>query len=257
MPAKARVGQEIRRVPAGARGIRIPHNTTHAILEAHGLARRDRPGQRRSFVGHGRAHTNPAWHGDWKQLKDGRRLIAYEGDASRLITGYGVFEHATSANAVKVLRGAIAEHGKPASVLTDHGAQSCATGAESRRRGATEFENFLVANGIRHVLARVRHPQTNGKTGRFFGVLTQKIHLFVDIDELVAWRDTVNPHMALNAGEPGTPCEALGRKMAPPGAATAADEEAGEEYAVSWQPPSGGPGRGDLEAAQAAGRLRT
>jgi len=88
-------------------------------------------------------------------------------------------------------------------------------------------------------------------------VLTQKIHLFVDIDELVAWRDTVNPHMALNAGEPGTPCEALGRKMAPPGAATAADEEAGEEYAVSWQPPSGGPGRGDLEAAQAAGRLRT
>jgi len=112
MPAKARVGQEIRRVPAGARGIRIPHNTTHAILEAHGLARRDRPGQRRSFTGHGRTYSNSVWHGDWKQLKDGRRLIAHGDDASRPIAVYGVFDHATSANAVKVLGRAIAEHGK-------------------------------------------------------------------------------------------------------------------------------------------------
>jgi len=145
---------------------------------------------------------------------------------------------------VKALRGAIAEHGKPASVLTGHGAQPCAAGVESRRRGATEFENFLVANDMRHVLARAGRPQANGKAGRLFGVLTQKIRPFVDAGESVAWRDTANPHMALDAGEPGTPCEALGRKMAPPWAAAAADGGAGEEHAVSWQPPSGDHGEG-------------
>jgi len=163
----------------------------------------------------------------------------------RPIAGYGVYDHATSANAVLALKGAIAECGKPASVITDLGAQSCAVEAESRRRGTTEFENFLAANDIHHVLARVRHPQTNGKIERLFGVLSQKDHLFVDIDEFMAWRNTASPHMTLNVDDLETPCEALGRKMAPAGATTVTDEKTGEEYAVSWQASSGGP-RGEV-----------
>lgn len=118
--------------------------------------------------------------------RDGRHLIAYEDDASRLITGHGVFDRATSANSVPALCRAIGEYGKPASIIADHGAQSCVVDAESRRRGATEFEEFLAASGIRHVLARVRHPQTNGKIERFFGILSQKGHLIVDIDGFMA-----------------------------------------------------------------------
>lgn len=108
-------------------------------------------------------------------------------------------------------------------IITDHGTQSCAVGAEPRGRGATESENFLVTNDMRHALARARHPQANGKTGRLFGILNQKIRLFVDTGEFMAWWNAVNRRMALNVGELETPCEALGRKTAPPGSTTVTD----------------------------------
>ena len=38
---------------------------------------------------------------------NGKWIIAYLDDASRLITGYGVFENATAENALKVLKEAI------------------------------------------------------------------------------------------------------------------------------------------------------
>ena len=122
-----------------ARGIRVPHSTVHAMPGAHGLARKGRPGQRRSLAGHERAFSNSMWHSDWKRPSDGRHPIAYGDGASRPIAGHGVFDRATPANAVLVLRRAMGECGKPAPIITDHGAQPCAVDAGSRRRGTTEF----------------------------------------------------------------------------------------------------------------------
>ena len=42
-------------------------------------------------------------------------------DAPRFITGYGVFDAATGANAIAVLKQAIESHGRPASVMSDRG----------------------------------------------------------------------------------------------------------------------------------------
>ena len=53
---------------------------------------------------------------DYKQLDDKRWFIAYMDDASRFITGFGVFEHATGYNAIAVLQEAISNHGRPASI---------------------------------------------------------------------------------------------------------------------------------------------
>ena len=117
-----------------ARGNRVPHSTVHAMPGAHGLARKGRPGQRRSLVGHEGAFSNSMWHSGWKRPRDGRRPIAYGGGASRPIAGHGVFGRATPANAVLVLRRAIGECGKPASIITDHGTRPCAVDAGSRRR---------------------------------------------------------------------------------------------------------------------------
>jgi len=44
------------------------------------------------------------WHTDW--FFNGKWIIAYL-DASRLITGYGVFDKATTENAIKVLKEAM------------------------------------------------------------------------------------------------------------------------------------------------------
>ena len=52
------------------------------------------------------------WHADWKPLPDGRWLIAYL-DASRLAEDYGVFEEATTENAISVLEQTIARYRCP------------------------------------------------------------------------------------------------------------------------------------------------
>jgi transposase InsO family protein len=51
-------------------------------------------------------------------------------DASRFIIHHGVFTEATTDNAIQVLKEAIAKHGRPASILTDHGSQFYANQAE-------------------------------------------------------------------------------------------------------------------------------
>ena len=106
------------------------------------------------------------WHTDFKQLADGRWFIEYEDDAARCLPGHGVFDEAAAANALAVLHAAIARHGRPASIMTDHGSQFFANEAEGRRRGETAFEAELKRLGIRHVLSRIRRPQTNGKIER-------------------------------------------------------------------------------------------
>jgi len=65
------------------------------------------------------------------------------------------------------------------------------------------------------IVARINHPQTNGKIERFFGLLEQKIHLFNSIEEFVYWYNYVKPHMSLNFDELETPYQAFWRKLTP------------------------------------------
>ena len=81
-------------------------------------------------------------------------------NASRFVTGYGIFDNATTENALKVLDQTIGNHGRPASIMTDHGTQFYANEKESQKRGAGKFEKRLVELGIRQILAGVGHPQT-------------------------------------------------------------------------------------------------
>jgi transposase InsO family protein len=37
------------------------------------------------------------------------------------------------------------------------------------RKHSMEFKQFLIEHGIKHIVARIKHPQTNGKIERFFG----------------------------------------------------------------------------------------
>ena len=53
------------------------------------------------------------------------------------------------------------EYGKPAQVLTYHGSQFYANERKNTKRGTATFENKLLELGIKHTMARIRHPQTN------------------------------------------------------------------------------------------------
>jgi putative transposase len=192
-------------------GLNLPHNRIHTILKETGRALNQPAKQaRRKWVRYEREHSMSLWHMDWKQLSDGRWWIAAEDDASRLIVGYGVFQEATAEHTIHVLKQAIDKHGCPRELLTDRGSQFYANEGERREKGISQFEAYLAEKGIRHILSRVNHPQTNGKLERFYGVYEQKQHQFKSIDDYVHWHNEVKPHLSLNFD---TPIKVFYRKL--------------------------------------------
>ena len=228
-------------------GIHISHNTIHSILKDEELAENHpKKTKQRKWVRYERRFSNSLWHTDYKQLDDGRWFIAYQDDASRFIVAYGVFENATMQNALKVLDKAIRNYGKPAQILTDHGSQFYSNEKDNAKRGVAVFEAKLVELGIKQVMARIRHPQTNGKLERFHLEIQKHLKSFEDesasnsvrdvksddsvggpfyttgitepMSRLVKWYNNL-PHMSLKDGKE-TPAEAYMRKQAPEGITT-------------------------------------
>jgi len=141
-------------------GIHIPHNRIHRTLKEEGLSRNEPKKQkRRKWIRYERRHSNSLWHGDWFEYR-GKHIVVFEDDASRLITGFGVFSRATARNAVYVLDNAVDFYGVPKQVMTDHGVQSTSISREGCPDPKPNvFQKRLKEYGIKHVKARVKHPQ--------------------------------------------------------------------------------------------------
>ena len=199
------------------RKLHIPHNTIYKIMKEFKLIKPNpNKKKQRKYVRWERKHSNSLWQGDWKQINKSKWLIAFMDDASRMITCYGVFNNPTKENAIKVLKQGFNKWGKPKQVLTDHGSQFYANKKDKKGNGKSEFTEFLESEGVEHILARVKHPQTNGKIERWFGLLEQKYYLFdYDIDKFVKWYNEIKPHMSLWFDYAETPKEAFYRKLRP------------------------------------------
>ena len=210
-------------------GRHIPHNRIHGAMKSMGIAR-DEPRKRvrKKWIRYERGYSSSLWHTDWKLIEGRGWFTAYLDDASRLIVGSGLFSEATSDYSVEVLKEEIKTYGKPASILTDRGIQFYANEAEEREKGLTAFERYLIENQIRQILARVSHPQTNGKVESFFRTLEEKLPHFKGIDELIRGYNTKRPHISLSLDIIETPNQAFIRRMPEEGIVT--DEESGEVY---------------------------
>ncbi len=109
------------------------------------------------------------WQGYLKEVTiDGENkwLIGFMGDSSRLVTCHGLFDSLTTKNTLLVLEMGFKRYGIPREILIDHGTQF----VSARERGVAQhtFKEFLDLHGTKHIVARVKHPQTNGTTGRFY-----------------------------------------------------------------------------------------
>ena len=195
-------------------GIHIGHNRIHKILKQEGLAK-DEPHKqrRRKWVRYERRYSNSLWHVDWfEQTKE--QIILFEDDASRFITGSGVFSNANVENSKQVLNQAINSYGIPKQMMTDHGIQFTSLPRETCPDPKyNEFQQLLKQCGIVHIKARVKHPQSNGKVERAGQTIQQLRKHFLSWDDTVYYYNFERPHSSLENGHLRTPYQAFLDKM--------------------------------------------
>ena len=102
---------------------------------------------------------------------------------------------------------AVEKWGKPREVLSDHGTQFCADENENYR-----FKDHLKSIGVKHILARVKHPQTNGKLERLNYTIFGLIELKGSLEAAVKFYNEERPHMSLENGHLRTPLMAFYEK---------------------------------------------
>lgn len=151
------------------RGFAISHRQIEKVLVRNGFVEPNVKKQKpRKWVRYELPNPNDLWHTDWSfDPFTNQNISVYIDDRTRLITSFGVFNRATAENSLALLHSGIAEYGKPKAVMTDHGSQYYANHPNAQQE-TTLFRATLDILGIKHCLARVNRPQTNGKVERFF-----------------------------------------------------------------------------------------
>jgi putative transposase len=193
-----------------SQGVHIPHNRIHRILKKEGLAIDEpRKQRRRKWIRYERRFSNSLWHADWfEQHED--QIILFEDDASRFITGYGVFRNATAKNSMLVLELAVQSYGIPRQLMTDHGTQFTSLPRDTcDDPRPNEFQQILQNYGIRHIKARVKHPQSNGKVERVGQTLQRLWKHYQCWDSAVFYYNYERPHSSLENGGLRTPYQAF------------------------------------------------
>lgn len=168
------------------------------------------------------AQPNETWQSDmthWR-LVDGTgvEILSWLDDHSRYLLRITCHPVVTAPTVTAEFTAATAEHGLPASCLTDNGlifTTRFAAGAG----GPNHFEHVLARHGITQKNGHPGHPQTQGKIERFHQTLKRWLAAqpaAINLDrlaaQLAAFRDTYNhhrPHRALARRTPAETYQAL------------------------------------------------
>ena len=188
----------------------IPHNRIHKILLEAGLANKQKHVyiRKRKWIRYERKHSLSAVHMDWHQRpNDGPWICPVLDDASRYVLSAGEHESPTTKSSIDMLEKALT-HGPIREVITDHGSQFT-----SNVGGKTKFGKFLKQHDIRHILCRIKHPQTNGKVEKWFHLYESHRDAFHTLPTFLAWYNTIRPHTSLAFSRLETPWQAFQRKM--------------------------------------------
>jgi putative transposase len=202
------------------RGIAIPKMQIYRFGKSQGWVvpnpRKQRP---RRYVRYEREHSGSLLHGDFHRTTDQHpHAILWLDDASRMVLAGGEFRSETTAVAISTLKDALrraAEWGLAVrDVNTDRGTQFYASPWVVGVRERHQFPAFLQSRGIRHIVSRVNHPQTNGKLERLWREYDRHRWRYTTVDEFIDWHnDQVHGSLWVEVFE--TPREAWQRKMPP------------------------------------------
>ena len=187
------------------KGFKISHRQIEKVLlENHLVIPNIKKQKPRKWVRYELPNPNDLWHTDWSYDPfTGKQLAMFIDDRTRLVVSCGIFSRATADNTIALLYEGIAKYGKPLAIMTDHGGQYYANHPNADQQN-TLFGSTLELLGIKHYLARVNRPQTNGKAERFF--LSYKTEFmtgtFNDVKDYVQHYNEIRLHMSLNYRTP-------------------------------------------------------
>lgn len=187
------------------KGFKISHRQIEKVLNRNNMVIPNLKKQRsRKWVRYELPNPNDLWHTDWSYDPfTGKQLTMFIDDKTRLVTSVGIFNRATAENTIALLYEGITKYGKPKAIMTDHGTQYYANHPNADQHN-TLFGNTLNVLDIKHYLARVNRPQTNGKAERFF--LTYKTEFatgtFTNVKDYVQHYNEKRLHMSLNYRTP-------------------------------------------------------
>jgi putative transposase len=159
--------------------------------------------------------SNYMWHTDWHVIKGermkGENILAYLDDSSRKIMGYITGEQTTK-NSLFALYSAINNKlVTPFSLNSDRGTQFIANKLDKDGEATHVFQQALEELGILFIPSKRRHPQTNGKMERFFGILDREFdERFETLDEFIKWYNNERPSEAVDYQ---TPNEAYKKRL--------------------------------------------
>lgn len=176
-------------------GFNVSERKIQEVFNEKGLKtnKRDRPSQIK-FVKYERQEPNELWHTDWAECPYTKQhIIAFIDDCSRVLIHAEYFAQATTGNSILAFKNAIARYGKPKEILTDNGTQFTPA-----RGDKGPFTLFCEELGIKHILGRVHHPQTNGKIERWFGTYKQEYdERFTCLNDFIKYYNEVRMHQGI------------------------------------------------------------
>ena len=187
-----------------ADGFNITYQAVYKILGDAGRIKSPAKSKKRKWVRFERKYSNAMWYVDWHTMKDPRlrelNLIVYLDDASRYITGFGLFQEATSSNAVLVLTQAMRRFGTPVTILSNNGRCFVGAGKNRKKKGwkPTVFQECLLDNDIELINSRPYHPQTNGKIERLFRTIEEELHNYKSMEEYIEYYNNERLHFSLD-----------------------------------------------------------
>ncbi|AAM03804.1 integrase [Methanosarcina acetivorans C2A] len=196
---------------------KISHNRIHNYLLSMDLAKENRKKkQRRKWCRYEREHSMSAAHIDWHENPLlGLQVCAILDDSSRMIIAGGEYVHCNTENTIKVIDELVKEYWDIyplRELIMDHGSEFGAHRINKDGSWDSDFKRCIEELGIKPILARVRHPQTNGKIEKWFDTYQRFRGEFESFEEFVQWYNK-RPHGALKLEQLESPQEAFWNRL--------------------------------------------
>ena len=187
----------------------IDNNLIHMTLLNNELAtpNKNKQGRRKPWVRYERTYSLSAGHIDWHPCKwrDGYACAILD-DASRKILAGCETNRISSKESIALVQEVLDKYGnirRIREMITDRGSEFYATLKQGAvMKGQSAFEHFLEEEGIKHILCRYKHPQTNGKIEKWFDTYERHRKKFRTFNEFVTWYNEVRVHESLDLETP-------------------------------------------------------